>query len=421
MSRIKTFVSREGAPIRLGTLTRALSFLLVLAVLITAGALSQAQSNFTVIHAFTGPDGDEPNSSPTLDRQGNLYGTTLVGGLTGHGVVYELTHVSGSWILHPLHSFAGQSDGGNPYAGVTIGPDGTLFGTTYLDGASGYGTLFNLKPPAHIVCAPALCPWTEVILHSFAGGSDGATPLGNVVFDSQGNLYGTTAYGGTYNGGTVYKGVRSGGTWNVSVIHDFGASSNDGELPVGGLVFDSAGNLYGTTQNGGFYKLGTVFELSPSEGGWTETVLHSFSETDACGPDAGLVFDRAGNLYGATPADWTIFELSPQGSGWNFTTIYSSHGFEGPYSTLAIDAAGNLYGTVPYGGIHGYGTVWELSPSSGGGWTYTDLHDFTGGNDGEASVGGVAVTGPGGYLYGATTAGGAHSRGVIYQINLGAR
>ena len=132
MSKIKIFVSRDWAPIRLGTLTRALPLLLVLAVLITAGALSQAQSNFTVIHTFTGPDGDDPYSAPTLDRHGNLYGTTPGGGTAGRGLVYELAHVNGSWILHPLYSFTGQSDGGDtPHGGVTIGPDGTLFGTTY--------------------------------------------------------------------------------------------------------------------------------------------------------------------------------------------------------------------------------------------------------------------------------------------------
>ena len=419
MSKIKIFVSREGAPIRLGTLTRALPLLLVLGVLIMAGALSQAQSNFTVIHNFTGPDGSQPYSAPTLDRQGNLYGTTWAGGARGDGLVYELAHVNGSWILHPLHSFTYQGDdGAAPQAGVTIGPDGTLFGATVGGGlGNGYGTLFNVKLPAH-ACVTALCPWTGTTLHSFQGSdNDGATPYGNVVFDSQGNLYGTTLAGGTINNGTVYKATRSGGTWNVSVIHNFGGT-NDGCYPVAGVVVDSAGNLYGTTTEGGANDEGTVFELSPSEGGWIESYLYSFSGSDGAYPQAGLVFDRAGNLYGAT-VDGTIFKLSPQGSDWNFTTIYTLSG-SGPQSSLAIDAAGNLYGGTGGGGIYGYGNVWELSPSSGGGWTYTDLHEFTGGNDGGLPSG-VAVTGPGGYLYGAAQAGGANGLGVIYQINLGAR
>ena len=180
----------------------------------------------------------------------------------------------------------------------------------------------------------------------------------------------------------------------------------------------------------GVADYGTIFELSPSGEGWTETVLYSFMGggdgclPDGCFPLAGLVFDRAGNLYGATygyingPGGGTIFELSPHGGGWNFSTIYT-FSLEGSASTLAIDAAGNLYGTRPYRGLYGHGTVFELSPS-GGGWTYTDLYDFTGGNDGDEPVGGVAVTGAGGYLYGTTVLGGANGLGVIYQINLGA-
>lgn len=136
-----------------------------------------------------------------------------------------------------------------------------------------------------------------------------------------------------------------------------------------------------------------------------------------------LVFDQAGNLYGATPGftrgSGTIFELSPQGGGWNFSTIYTFSG-SGPGSTLAIDAAGNLYGTLTYRSPYDPGTVFKLSPS-GGGWTYADLYDFTGGNDGRYPVGGVAITGSGGYLYGTTERGGANDDGVIYQINLGAR
>jgi uncharacterized repeat protein (TIGR03803 family) len=152
-------------------------------------------------------------------------------------------------------------------------------------------------------------------------------------------------------------------------------------------------------------------------------VLHSFSGSDGCTTIAGLVFDRAGNLYGATDGDCltyngTIFELSPQDGGWNFRTIYTFVG-AGPTSTLAIDAVGNLYGAIP-DDQWGMGNVFELSPSTNG-WTYTDLHDFTGGNDGSNSFGGMAVTGPGGYLYGTTFSGGADGDGVIYQIKLGAR
>ena len=437
MLRIKTLVSRGSASIRLWTLIRAFALVVFLAVLTTAGVLSQAQSNFTVLHNFSGGvDGAYPDSTPTLDRAGNLYGTAAVGGTgqcsgRGCGTAYRLTHVNGSWTFNPLYSFTGQSDGAFP-SGVTIGPDGTLFGTTTVGGAYQYGTLFNLKPPASAVCRSFLCPWTEITLHSFDLFS-GWDQRGNVVFDSQGNLYGTTGSGGTHNSGTVYEAIRSGGTWNVNVIHNFDQLADDGNMPDSGVALDSAGNIYGTTQLGGIgpYRFGTVFELSPSQGGWTETILHFFTGVgEGCQPAAGLVLDRAGNLYGATLGSGatctgygTLFELSPQGGGWNLRTLYTFSA-EGPESTLAIDSAGNLYGTVPLGGHSGCGyyncgTVFELSPS-GGGWTYTDLHDFSG-NDGAQPQAGVAVTGPGGYLYGTTSGGGTHGDGVIYQINLAAR
>jgi uncharacterized repeat protein (TIGR03803 family) len=194
---------------------------------------------------------------------------------------------------------------------------------------------------------------------------------------------------------------------------------------MSGMVVDSAGNLYGTTQYGGTYGFGTVYELSPSGEGWTETVLYSFTgyggREHSCLLSAGLVFDQAGNIYGATLTDNEcgspiVFELSPQGGGWSFTTIYTLPDPYGPERALAIDSAGNLYGTTVYGGTGGYGTAFELSPSSGGGWTYTDLHDFTNGSDG-GNPNGVVVTGPGGYLYGTTSTGGG--AGVIFQIKLG--
>lgn len=431
MSWIKTFVSRGASPIQLATLTRALAPLIVLAAVTT---LSQAQGNFTVLHNFTysGPGGTNPESAPTLDGHGNLYGTTLSAGtgncLDGCGTVYELRQVNGSWIFNLLYGFSGQSDGGNPHAGVTIGPDGTLYGAASDEFAdSGHGTVFNVKPPAN-VCHAVLCPWTDTTLHSFAGGYAGANPQGNVVFDAQGNLYGTTLYGGmggcVAGCGTIYRGTASGGVWTISTIHSFAGNPDDGALPMSGMVVDSAGNLYGTTQYGGTYGFGTVYELSPSGEGWTQTLLYSFTgyggREHSCLPNAGLVFDQAGNLYGATLTDSEcgppiVFELSPQGGGWNFTTIYTLHDPYGPEDALAIDSAGNLYGTTVYGGSFDYGTVFELSPSSGGGWTYTNLFLFSGGIDGE-NPNGVVVTGPGGYLYG-TTGGGT---GVIFQINLGA-
>ncbi|HUK74099.1 MAG TPA: choice-of-anchor tandem repeat GloVer-containing protein [Candidatus Bathyarchaeia archaeon] len=388
-------------------------------ILVVLCGAAQAQT-FSVIHTFSGPDGRTPVAGPTLDKYGDLYGTTWGGGAGNYGTLYKLTPVNGSWLLNEVYNFTGLSDGGLVNGGVTIGPDGTLFGTTeFANGGSDAGTLYNVKPGGKL-CMGGVCQWTDTTLHTFAGGSDGATPVVNVVFDSHGNLYGTTYYGGTYNDGTVFKGTLSGGTWNVSVIYTFGAPG-DGVYPWAPVIVDSAGNLYGTTEIGGPNGYGTVFELSPSQGGWTETILHSFSGSDGCLVGAGVVFDGAGNLYGATGYCPTIFEMTPQGGGWNFTTLYTFPGtgpYHGPSSSLAVDSAGNLYGTTENDGAYGYGNVFEMSPSSGG-WTYTDLYDFTGGNDGSQPYGSVVVTGPGGFVYGTTLTGGANGDGVIFQINLG--
>ena len=421
MSEIKTFVSRDSATMQLGTLIRILRLSVVLAVFTMVGVLAQAQDNFSVIYSLSWGSGAAPSSAPILGGHRNLYGTTYEGGIWGYGNIYQLTRVNGSWVWNTLYTFKGYGDGGRPYAGVTIGPDGTFFGTTTLGGANGYGTLFDIKPSAALVCTNAVCPWKETTLYSFPFTFSTQGTTSNVVFDSQGSMYGTTQGDGTYGEGTAYKATLSGGTWNVSVIYNFGTSPNDGNTPSGGLVVDNAGNLYGTTEIGGASQSGTAFELSPSQGGWTETILHSFN----CYPQAGLVFDHAGNLYGGTTGGYggcggTVFELSPQDGSWNFSTIHNFSG-SGPESTLAIDDAGNLYGTTPRGGSSGNGNVFEVSPSNGGGWTYTDIYDFTNGNDGQWPIGGVIVNPGDGYLYGTTNHGGSGGGGVIYQINLGAR
>jgi uncharacterized repeat protein (TIGR03803 family) len=221
----------------------------------------------------------------------------------------------------------------------------------------------------------------ERVLHSFGSGpDDGSTPVAGLIFDAAGNLYSTTSGGGTYGPGTVFELTPAG---TETVLYSFGAFG-DGVSPYAGLIFDAAGNLYGTTYGGGAYQCslgagcGTVFELSPNgTGGWTETVLHSFGNgTDGAIPSAGLIFDAAGNLYGTTAyggdyggynGDGTVFELSPNGSGgWTETVLHNFHynGTDGvsPYAGLIFDAAGNLYGTTREGGTSSYGTVFEITP-----------------------------------------------------------
>jgi len=212
--------------------------------------------------------------------------------------------------------------------------------------------------------------WTERVLYSF--GADGIWPTAGLVFDAAGNLYGTTSFGGTVGWGTVFELTPAGGGgWTEQVLHNF-LGYSDGETPYAGLIIDAVGNLYGTTSSGGTYGVGMVFELMPTAGGhWTEQVLHTFNFTDGGAPYAGLIFDVAGNLYGTaggggTYGDGTVFELTPTaGGGWTEKVVHSfGNGTDGifPRADLIVDAVGNLYGTTNYGGTNNYGTVFEVTP-----------------------------------------------------------
>ncbi len=268
------------------------------------------------------------------------------------------------------------------------------------------------------------------VLHSFGHGTDGTLPRGGVVLDAAGNLYGTTFEGGIHGVGTAFElSPQADGVWTETVLHSFNGA--DGWFPEAGLIFDTAGNLYGTTGLGGIHEFGTVFELSPREGGgWAEKVLHSFNENGVDGslPYASLIFDVAGNLYGTTYYGGihtceghycgTVFELSPKDGGWSEKLLHSfGNGTDGtlPQSSLAIDAAGNLYGTTYYGGIHAAGVAFELSPREGGGWTETVLHSFGNGNDGADPQAGMIYVD--GNLYGTTYFGGGEDGfGTVFEI-----
>ena len=412
--------------------TAALAIVFVLTILSTESA--QAQT-YTILHSFTGgQDGGSPFTGLTMDRAGNLYGTTMIGGITGVncpsntcGTVFKLARHGSGWIFNPLYSFAGGNDGANPYAGVVFGPNGSLYGTTPYGGGdgcgfgSGCGTVFNLKPSA-TACKTALCYWTETLLYGFTGGSDGAAPaFGNLIFDSVGHLYGTTLMGGDYGAGTVFELTPSGSGWTETTLYSFTGGS-DGGYPWAGLTLDNAGNLYGTTELGGTYDGGTVFQLTPSGLGWTENVLHSFpGGNDGDEPYAGLIFDQSGSLYGATVDGGqrfggTAFKLTPSNGSWTFSLVYSFQGsaFCGPTGNLIMDAAANLYGTTECGGAYGKGAVFKLT-LSGGAWRYTTLHDFTAGNDGANPVGGVVLDASGN-VYSTAGAAGANGQGVVFEI-----
>jgi len=262
------------------------------------------------------------------------------------------------------------------------------------------------------------------VLYSFSGSTDGANPgYGNLTFDQAGNIYGTTFYGGNNNSdGVVYELTPSSGSWTESAIYVFTGGA-DGANPYSSVIFDQAGNLYGTANAGGAHEYGTVFQLTPSESGWSENTLYAFQgASDGGVPFGGLVFDSTGNLYGATSAGGsgeggTVYQLTPSGGGWTFGVIASFSGSAyqpGPYNSLTMDAAGNLYGTTKQDGAKGQGSVFKLMPS-GGGWILTDLYDFTGGTDGGQPYGSVLIDAKGN-LYGTAFEGGADGYGVVWEI-----
>ncbi len=340
----------------------AVALALICGLIMVATQLAQAQT-LTVLHDFTmGGDGDFPTAGLTMDSAGNFYGTTAGGGyaslncLYGCGTAFKLSHSHSSWVLTPVYSFKGGDDGTTPEARVIFGPDGLLYGTTTGDsslGGTGSATVFRLSLSA-TPCKTALCPGEETVLYRFTGSMDGSGPgWGDLAFDQVGNLYGTTSDGGSNGHGSVYELTPSHGSWTETILYSF-TGGEDGSQPESGVIFDRAGNLYGTTLFGGAGAQGTVFQLTPSGAGWTEKVLHSFGSSES-GPYGGLIFDPSGNLYGTTQTGYmgqgngTVFMLTLSGGAWTLTTLYSfPAGFTYPYARLTMDAAGNLYGTTSY-------------------------------------------------------------------------
>lgn len=414
--------------ISLRAATVGLALAIVFVITVVARQAAQAQT-LNVIHTFTGAgDGANPEGGVILDRAGDLYGTAFGGGV-GYGIVYEITQSGSGWIVTPIYTFKGGNDGASPVARVILAPDGTLYGTTESGGGgscnenTGCGTVFKLSPPT-TGCASAICPWTETVLYRFSGGSDGALPRAEVVLDQSGNIYGTTFSGGSSNCGTVFKLTPSGSGWTESVLYSYPCYpglQNDYSSPA--VIFDRNGNLYGVTDAGGTYNQGTVFELVPSGSGWTANVLHAFSgEEDGVTPEAALMSDGSGNLYGSTTGSGpngggTVFELTPSGSNWTFAVLYSLPGTAdllGIWNKLVMDQAGNLYSTTIGRGAYGGGSVFELT-HPGGVWTYTSLHDFTGGSDGWNPYANLVLDTTGN-LYGTTFQGGTYGYGVAFEI-----
>ncbi|HWY58317.1 MAG TPA: choice-of-anchor tandem repeat GloVer-containing protein [Terriglobales bacterium] len=346
------------------------SGLLVLWLTIVSSAF--ATSKERVLYSFCAqqlcPDGSNPVSSLVFDRAGNLYGTAVYGGnsncVHGCGTVFKLMQVKGKWKQKVLHHFENNGkDGYYPTAALIFDPAGNLYGTTAAGGSYQVGAVFELMPGAD-------GKWKEKILHSFKGSSsDGSDPLGPVIFDTRGSLYGTTFYGGANGDGIVFSlKPDKNDDWTERVLHNFIFNGKDGFSSRAAVVFDNSGNFYGTTVLGGTGGNGTVFEEARAKkGSWTEKVLYSFTG----GADGSLAV-----------------------------------------AGLTIDKNGNLYGTTLAGGASGYGNVFTLAPGKNGGWTFTTILSFDQ-VDGE-SPDGVLISDSAGNLYGATSGGGAYNSDCSY-------
>ena len=356
-----------------------------------------------VLYAFgSAPDGNTPTGSFVFDSSGNLYGNTGTGGAFGHGTVFELSPgAGGQWTEKVLYSFCPQSgcvDGSGPNGGLVFDTAGNLYGITTYGGAGDLGVAFELTPHSDGT-------WTEAVLHSFGSGTDGFSPVAGLVLDSAGNLYGTTSRGGTGGLNCPTSGLNSCGIafelspgsesqWTETVLYNFCSQAEcaDGYNPQASLMIDAAGNLYGTATFGGSNALeGTVFELSPGKDGqWVHSTIFDFPQSGG-NPVAGLVQDKAGNLYG-TAANLAgfggVFSLTPGAGGtWTYKALYAfcrpgAGCLDGnyPHAGVVFDKAGNLYGTN--------GTVFELMPGENGTWAELILYDGGG-------TGGVVLDGAG--------------------------
>jgi len=385
-----------------------------------AASLQPAQANgFKVLYAFKGGSDGAQSFAPLVeDTSGNLYGTTEYGGNagcggTGCGTAFE---IAADGTETQLHVFGNSSDGGWPQAAMVLDANGNLYGTTIIGGLvenscqNGCGVVFKIAAGG-----------PETVLHQFTGGSDGQLPDAPLLGGKNGSYLGTTFWGGNTGCdgggtcGTIFKLAASG---HVSETYNF--TNALGANPAAGLIADKAGNLYGVTLDGGANNLGTVFKLA-TDG--TATVLHSFagSPGDGAGPEATLIMDAKGNLYGTTGSGGqagcsggcgVVFKITKGGTETVLHTF--TGGSDGGYPQFAgvvRDATGNLYGTTQLGGAHGNGVVFKLSPHG----TETVLHAFTGGSDGGEPFAGP-IADASGNLYGTTWSGGAGNAGVVFKV-----
>jgi uncharacterized repeat protein (TIGR03803 family) len=385
-----------------------------------AGMLAQqAQAQtYTVLYTFTGgTDGGQPYAGVIRDRTGNLYGTTFAAGdvtacgaFIGCGVVYKLDPSGNETVIH---TFEGNSDGREPeWGNLLVDRAGNLWDTTVYggEGSLGLGVVYKISKTGE-----------ETIVHRFAGGpDDGEEPQAGLIQDADGTFYGTTAAGGSGpfgDCGTVYHLSKSG----LSILHSF--IGTDGCQPTGGLVMDAAGNMYGTTTTGGDAGAGTVFKITKTG---TVTTLHSFTgQPDGAMPLATLTLDKTGNIYGTTPGGGDpacttadqgcgiVFEIDTNGKEHILHSFLHSDGGL-PYAGVVLDKAGNIYGSTTGFAKYNWGSLYKLDPKG----NFTKLYDFTGGADGGFPFSAMTLDESSGTLYGTTYLGGATGCGcgVVFKL-----
>jgi uncharacterized repeat protein (TIGR03803 family) len=394
--------------------------------LLTTASPAFAGSSEKVLYSFCPvsgcADGNDPQSNIVFDPAGNLYGTTYVGGAYHRGVVFQLIRSNGKWTEKVLHTFTPSLKLGRLPNALIRDTAGNLYGTTFqggIDSCPGYpgcGTVFELTPGTN-------GEWTLKVLHRF-NGKDGFEPTyGGLILDTAGNLYGTTEAGGPYSHGAVYELTASNGKWTEKILYSFCSPSGCAAgFPAGGVIFDGAGNLYGTTEYGGAHNEGTVFQLIPSNGKWTAKLLHSFNRngTDGAYPVGSLALDKSGSLYGTTlyggTNDYgTAFQLATNNGQWTEKVLHSFNVTNGasPVAGLTLSPTEKLYGTTTQGGIHSGGTVFQLILSNGT-WAEKVLHNFGMGVDGAGPN--SLMPDKAGNLYGTSGGGGAYGRGTVFEI-----
>jgi uncharacterized repeat protein (TIGR03803 family) len=407
-------MTRRRAAIRLALLSGA-----ALALSIPFGPAIAAR--YRVLYSFTGKsDGGVPTAGLIVDQVGNLYGTTFRDG-PGGGVAFRFSPHGNYTVLHgfradcsypstvaPLICAYPLTDGAFPEPGLILDPHGNLYGTTWFGGPANDGVVYRINTDG-----------SEQVVHAFTGGKDGFLPNGNLMVDGKGNLYGTTFEGGgacteSYCG-TVFK-IAPDGT--ETVLHAFAGGADDGAGPNAGLISDNKGVLYGTTGQGGSDDAGTIFSITPDG---AEKMLYAFSWRDLNHPTSPLILDKKHNLLGTTfyyqnTASGGIFELHRDG---NWNRVYTFQGDAGGVGPTGIirDTHGNLFGTAGAGGmtcgeeLFGCGVVFQIAPDG----TETILHDF-GQTGGDGMAPNPLVVGRDGRFYGTTSQGGEYGFGTIYTI-----